>query len=100
MIIKLTAFQLIVQRSGTVKFKAHHFRYSPTGRLHLDIEMTILFILYMHIQNDALLSDDARIQIRIEDGAFLYLDSGNTFNDGVAGVHRAFILTGKGVLKK
>ena len=54
----------------------------------------------MHIQNDALLSDDARIQVGIEYGAFLYPDSGNTLNDGVAGVHRAFILTGKGVLKK
>ena len=54
----------------------------------------------MDIQNNALLSDDARIQIRIEDGAFLYLDSGTTFNNGVAGLHRAFILTGKGVLEE
>ena len=65
----------------------------PEGA-HLDIEMAVLFILHMNIQNDA------RIQIGIEHGAFLYPNSGNTFNDGVAGVHRAFILTGKGVLKK
>ena len=71
-----------------------------SGRLHLDIEMAVLFILHMNIQNDALFSDDARIQIGIEHGAFLYPDSGNTLNDGVAGVHRAFIFTGKGVLKK
>ena len=61
--------------------------------------MTLL-VLDMNIQDALLLRKQCWIKIGIQNDAFFWVNTGNTFNDGVMDIRGILILTSKSIFKE